>query len=217
MAMRLGHGRRVRRVFRLLRVFGSERHFVISRYRNRDRVLIVITTGRLQWKYYLNGRGRETEWKCQPSRYLPGHLVRDQIKWGCVGLMVTNVVSAAVAAHVVCGGYSRVYMSVGQYPYWWWILQWPVIFVQQVNQRRFQSVYQGVSSGIPSLCPPVGERQDAPAIHKNPCSKYNCNLFFYTYYRITRRIGSIGRFTPSFCSNISTAYTTGTFNLPRGP
>ncbi|VVC44384.1 Fatty acid hydroxylase [Cinara cedri] len=87
--------------------------------------------GYLEWKYYVRGRGKELEWKCQPRRYLPGHLVWDQIKWGCTGLMVTNVVSAVVATHVVCGGYSRVYMSVCQYPFWWWILQWPVIFVQQ--------------------------------------------------------------------------------------
>ncbi|XP_026805039.1 uncharacterized protein LOC113548381 isoform X2 [Rhopalosiphum maidis] len=87
--------------------------------------------GYLEWKYYVKGRGKEAQWKCQPNRHLPRHLVWDQIKWGCIGLMVTNAVSAAVATHVTCGGYSKVYIAFCQYPWWWWILQWPVIFFQQ--------------------------------------------------------------------------------------
>lgn len=87
---------------------------------------------KFQWKYYVNGRGKEAEWKCQPKRYLPRHLVLDQIKWGCIGLMVTNAMTAVVATHVSCGGYSRVYVEMDRYPLWWWLLQWPVIFFQQV-------------------------------------------------------------------------------------
>lgn len=87
--------------------------------------------GYFEWKYYVKGRGKEAQWKCQPNRHLPTHLFWDQIKWGCIGLMVTNAVSAAVATHVSCGGYSKVYIEFGQYPWWWWILQWPVIFLQQ--------------------------------------------------------------------------------------
>lgn len=87
----------------------------------------------LQWKYYVKRRGQETQWKCQPNRHLPRHLFWDQIKWGCIGLVATNAVSAAVATHVKCGGFSKVYIAFGQYPWWWWILQWPVIFLQQVG------------------------------------------------------------------------------------
>lgn len=103
----------------------------------------------VQWKYYVNGRGREAEWKCQPDRYMSRHLVWDQVKWGCLGLMVTNFVSAVVATYVSCGGYCKVYMEFGRYPWWWWMLQWPVIFLQQVGAQPVR-VFLCVLYGLPA-------------------------------------------------------------------
>nr|CAD7201735.1 unnamed protein product [Timema douglasi] len=87
--------------------------------------------GFLHWYYYLNRRDRPHEWKCQPEKFLPPDLERNEIILGSLSLLVTNTVSALTACYISNGGWSYVYHDFSEYSWAWWFLQWAVIFVYQ--------------------------------------------------------------------------------------
>lgn len=52
---------------------------------------------------------------------------------GLFSLTIGNVLSALVACWILNGGYTTMYYGMGDKGYLWWFLQWPVIFVSQVQ------------------------------------------------------------------------------------
>lgn len=83
------------------------------------------------WYYYIRQRDRPELWKCQPRKWLPRELELDEIKAGCLSLLVTNTWSAFLACYIYNDGYSTVYYNWREYGVLWWLLQFPLIFIYQ--------------------------------------------------------------------------------------
>ena len=58
---------------------------------------------------------------------------------GLFSLTIGNVLSAAVACWILNGGYTTMYYGMGDKGYLWWFLQWPVIFIYQVQPTTLPS------------------------------------------------------------------------------
>nr|XP_022908522.1 methylsterol monooxygenase 1-like [Onthophagus taurus] len=93
--------------------------------------IYVIIGGFLHWYFYVRQRDRPEEWKCQPNKWMSPELERHEIIFGSLNLMVNASISAVVACYISNGGYSTVYYGFSDYPWWWLILQVPVVFIYQ--------------------------------------------------------------------------------------
>ncbi|XP_033225909.1 lathosterol oxidase-like [Belonocnema kinseyi] len=85
--------------------------------------------GFLHWYFYVHQRDRAEEWKCQPKKWLPPELERHEIIVGSFSLLLTSTLSACLACYIYNGGPSKVYYSFFDYGWYWWFLQWPVVFL----------------------------------------------------------------------------------------
>ena len=90
--------------------------------------------GFLHWYYYVRQRDRPEEWKCQPTKWLSPELERHEILLGSLSLFFGSILSGIISCYIMNGGDTYVYYDYSQYGYIWAVLQWPVIFMWQVNQ-----------------------------------------------------------------------------------
>lgn len=89
-----------------------------------------------QWYFYYRQKDNPGEWKCQPNRWLTPELERHEIKWGSITLLVTNSISAIIAAWIINGGWSMVYYKIDEYGLLWFFLQWPTVFLVQASTKQ---------------------------------------------------------------------------------
>ncbi|XP_065157417.1 methylsterol monooxygenase 1-like [Atheta coriaria] len=87
--------------------------------------------GFLHWYFYVRQRDRPEEWKCQPKKWLSPELELHEILFGSFTLLVNSSASALVSCYISNGGYSTVYYNFGDYPWWWNLLQVPIVFIYQ--------------------------------------------------------------------------------------
>ncbi|XP_045494156.1 delta(7)-sterol 5(6)-desaturase erg32-like [Colias croceus] len=87
--------------------------------------------GFLHWYFYVQRRHIAHEWKLQPTKWLSPELERHEIMVGVISLFVTGSFSAFLAAYIVNGNPSTVYFQFDEYGWWWFFLQFPVIFIYQ--------------------------------------------------------------------------------------
>lgn len=60
-------------------------------------------------------------------------LERHEIILGSSTLLLNSTCTAFLACYIANGGYSMVYYQMGEYPIWWFLLQFPLIFIYQVG------------------------------------------------------------------------------------
>lgn len=70
--------------------------------------------GLIHWHYYVRRREQAADWKLQPRRFLPAHLVRHAFWLGSFNMVVGAVVGGLFAWHVVGGGWSSLYFTLRQ-------------------------------------------------------------------------------------------------------
>uniref|UniRef100_A0A1B6DA27 Fatty acid hydroxylase domain-containing protein n=1 Tax=Clastoptera arizonana TaxID=38151 RepID=A0A1B6DA27_9HEMI len=87
--------------------------------------------GFIHWYFYVHQRDTPEKWKCQPQKWLPPDLERNEIYVGTLSLICANSVSSIMACYVANGGRSAMYQNITEYPLIWFVLQWPVIFLYQ--------------------------------------------------------------------------------------
>ena len=86
-----------------------------------------------QWYYYICRRDKSEEWKCQPYKWLSPELERHEMILGISSLVLTNTVTALFSTYLLNGCYSMVYYGFDEYGWFWWFLQWPIIYVVLVS------------------------------------------------------------------------------------
>lgn len=86
-----------------------------------------------QFWYYVKQRENAKEWKCQPNHWLSPKLELHEITVGFFSLNIGAFISACLACWVMNDGYSKLYFNISDYGYLWFLLQWPAIFIMQVN------------------------------------------------------------------------------------
>ena len=62
-----------------------------------------------------------------------------EIVIGLFSLTIGNFLSAVVACWILNGGYTTMYYGMGDRGYLWFFLQWPVIFIYQVQRTYTRS------------------------------------------------------------------------------
>lgn len=87
----------------------------------------------LQWTYYVLQRDKPEEWKCQPNHWLSPELEYHEIIVGAFSLAIGSFISASMACWVMNDGYSTIYFDPAEQGWWWFFLQFPVIFIWQVS------------------------------------------------------------------------------------
>ncbi|XP_043472562.1 methylsterol monooxygenase-like [Leptopilina heterotoma] len=85
--------------------------------------------GFIHWYFYVRQRDKPEEWKCQPQKFLSPELERHEIMLGSFSLLCTSSVSALLACYMFNGGPCFVYYPFNQYGWFWWFLQWPIVFI----------------------------------------------------------------------------------------
>ncbi|XP_013184546.1 lathosterol oxidase [Amyelois transitella] len=85
--------------------------------------------GFLHYYYYVNKRHLAHEWKIQPNKWLPPDLERHEIMMSVIALFVTGTFSAFLATYIFNGNPSTVYYQFDEFGWWWFFLQFPVIFI----------------------------------------------------------------------------------------
>ncbi|XP_057663211.1 uncharacterized protein LOC130898155 [Diorhabda carinulata] len=85
--------------------------------------------GFLHWYYYVRQRDRPYEWKCQPTKWLSPELERHEIILGTFSLTLNMTVSAILATYIANGGYCTVYYQISDYGWFWFLLQFPIIYI----------------------------------------------------------------------------------------
>ncbi|CAH0778205.1 unnamed protein product [Bemisia tabaci] len=92
----------------------------------------LIFGGFLHYHYYVKQREKAEEWKCQPKKFLPTNLEIDELRVGCKALFYCNIVSGLISCYIYNGGsLCSIYYDLGDYPFWWTILQYAVTFLYQ--------------------------------------------------------------------------------------
>ena len=86
-----------------------------------------------QLTYYVLRRDKPEEWKCQPYHWLPRDLELHEMVVGAFSLAIGSFISASMACWVMNDGYSKIYFDPAEHGYAWFFLQFPVIFIWQVN------------------------------------------------------------------------------------
>ncbi|CAH2105935.1 unnamed protein product [Euphydryas editha] len=85
--------------------------------------------GFLHWYFYVRRRHLAHEWKIQPQKWLSPDLERHEIMVGTLSLLFVGSMSAFVACYILNGNPSTVYFQFNEYSWWWFFLQFPVIFI----------------------------------------------------------------------------------------
>ncbi|XP_023945202.2 lathosterol oxidase-like [Bicyclus anynana] len=85
--------------------------------------------GFLHWYFYVRRRHLAHEWKIQPKKWLSPELERHEIMIGTVSLFITGSFSAFLACYIYNENPSTVYYQFDEYGWWWFFLQFPIIFV----------------------------------------------------------------------------------------
>ncbi|CAB3260753.1 unnamed protein product [Arctia plantaginis] len=85
--------------------------------------------GFLHWYFYVKRRHIAKEWKIQPEKWLSPELERHEIMVGTLSLIITGSFSAFLACYIFNGNPSTVYFQFDEYGWWWFFLQFPVIFL----------------------------------------------------------------------------------------
>ncbi|CAG9836708.1 unnamed protein product [Diabrotica balteata] len=85
--------------------------------------------GFLHWYYYVRQRNKPEEWKCQPTRWLSPDLERHEIMLGTISLTLNMLVTSLFATYVSNDGYSTIYYKFDECGWWWFFLQFPVIYI----------------------------------------------------------------------------------------
>lgn len=91
------------------------------------------TLNYFQWYFYVRQRDRAEEWKCQPKKFMSPELELHEIIFGSATLFLNSTLTATIACYISNGGYSTIYYNLTEYPIWWLILQFPLIFIYQVR------------------------------------------------------------------------------------
>merc|ERR1719315_87799 len=94
-------------------------------------VIFFTLGGFLHLKYYVWGREKPEEWKCQPNHWLSPTLEIHEILVGGFSLGIGSLISAGLACWVSNGGYTTIYFHWGEHGYLWDILSGPIVFVVQ--------------------------------------------------------------------------------------
>eukprot|EP00095_Tigriopus_kingsejongensis_P003903 maker-scaffold1846_size26495-snap-gene-0.4 protein:Tk03903 transcript:maker-scaffold1846_size26495-snap-gene-0.4-mRNA-1 annotation:"c-5 sterol desaturase erg31-like" len=87
--------------------------------------------GFLHFWYYVRQREMASEWKCQPNHFLSTRLELHEILVGVFSLTIGAFISSCIACWVMNDGFSMIYFGVSDYGWFWFFLQWPIIFVMQ--------------------------------------------------------------------------------------
>lgn len=85
--------------------------------------------GFLHWYFYMNRRHLAKEWKIQPEKWLTPELERHEIMIGTMSLLLTGSLSALLACYIYNENPSTVYYQFDEYGWWWFFLQFPVLFI----------------------------------------------------------------------------------------
>ncbi|XP_028174824.1 uncharacterized protein LOC114363335 [Ostrinia furnacalis] len=89
--------------------------------------------GFLHWYFYMKQRDRAHEWKIQPTKWLSPELERHEIMVGTFSLLIVGSFSAFLATYIYNGNPSTVYYQFDEYGWWWFFLQFPVVFIYSVS------------------------------------------------------------------------------------
>lgn len=77
--------------------------------------------GLIHWWFYVRRKDEAEQWKLQPKRFLPAHLVRHSFLLGGFNIVVGGIVGGTFAWHVVRGGWSSLYFDPLEYG-WAWLI-----------------------------------------------------------------------------------------------
>ncbi|KAJ2952355.1 hypothetical protein O0L34_g4640 [Tuta absoluta] len=88
-----------------------------------------LSGGFLHWYFYVKRRDRAEEWKIQPKKWITPELERDEIYMGTIALLWTGSLSAFLACYIINGNPSTIYFQFDEYGWWWFFLQWPVVYI----------------------------------------------------------------------------------------
>lgn len=87
-----------------------------------------------KWYFYIRQRGNAHQWKCQPEKFLTPELEMHEIILGTISLFCNSFVTGTIAWYAVNNGkYLTIYYEAGEYGWWWFFLQIPVVFIYQVK------------------------------------------------------------------------------------
>lgn len=92
-----------------------------------------------QWNFYVRQRDRPHEWKCQPEKFLSPEVERHEIIFGTCSMLLVSTLGATLAWYSVNDGYyATIYYTIDGYGWTWFIIQFPIIFIWQVNFHHFE-------------------------------------------------------------------------------
>ncbi|XP_050435249.1 uncharacterized protein LOC126842354 isoform X4 [Adelges cooleyi] len=85
----------------------------------------------LEWSYYVKRKENFTDWKCQPKKWPERNTLLNDIKVSLIALSSATATISIYSTYLFCGGHSLLYLEFSDYPWKWWIVQWPLIYFSQ--------------------------------------------------------------------------------------